>query len=227
MATWPAMNPDWEYKHWGNEEIFGRKWKNQHLIDHYKSMADEAVDSNTFQSARGATFTGEKAVLFAWHILADIVRYEILYEYGGFMPGADSACVRPLTANADWLDSDLYTVNTGHLFADNLAKLDPKDPRYELLKARYDPDNTSPILACTKGNEWMAKIIEELGKVTELGEAVDTTGNVFMGRMLKKYPAENVKIKLYYPEGDRRREHQSECSAHYSGTTKARYHLGR
>ena len=72
MDTWPKMHPDWNYVLWDNDKVFSRKWKNQNVIDAYK--------------AKGK-----------WHGVADVIRYEILYDYGGFMPGADSECIRNIS----------------------------------------------------------------------------------------------------------------------------------
>lgn len=69
LNTWPKMNPGWNYTLWDNEKVFGREWVNQEMMDCY---------------ARGKR----------WEGVADIVRYEILYNHGGFMPGADSECLR-------------------------------------------------------------------------------------------------------------------------------------
>jgi mannosyltransferase OCH1-like enzyme len=222
LATWKEMNPDWEYVFWDNEKVYSRKWKNQHLIDHYTERAKKTV---TFKSARGAIFDGEKAKLFAWHVIADILRYEILHEYGGYMASADSICVKPLTEAAPWLDYDLYTVNTGRIHEERYHALEEDNPNYKLLKSRYHPDNCSPILAASKGNDFLKKVISRLGKIKRLGEAVDTTGNVFMGKMLNKYKPENILINPYYLKDDPRRQ---ECySRHFSGTTTNSYHLGR
>jgi len=225
IKTWKTMNPDWEHIYWDNEKVFGRKWRNQELIDYYKAKAEEVVQTGQFKSARGIMFEGEKAHLFAWHIIADIVRYEILYEYGGYMAGADTICTKSLTENADWLDYELYTVNTGHLYADKYNKLKITDPRYKLLKNRYHPNNASPILASSKKNVFLKQIIGELKRTKKRGEAVDTTGNVFMGKMLTKYKPKGILIKPYYLKDDPRRE---DCySRHFSGTTKCNYAQGR
>lgn len=222
MKTWWRNNPDWKYIRWNNDRVYGRTWRNQHLIDHYTAIAE---NTKTFTSARGAVFTGEKATLFAWHVIADILRYEILHEFGGYMPGADTICVRPLTEAAPWLEHDLYTVNTGHLFAEKLQSLSLDAPNYELLRKRYAPLNASPILASSQGNPWLDMVITELGKKTELAEAVDTTGNVFMGEMLALRSPENALILPYY-----KRDHPSRLnsySRHFSGTTRGSYRRGR
>lgn len=236
MDSWKNMNPEWEYILWDNKKVFSRKWKNQHLIDYAlaqykKGKGAGANGEDIFTSARGAVFTGEKATLFAWHVIADIIRYEILYEYGGYMPGADSRCLKPIDRVNPFADCDLYTLSTGHLFEKHRARIKEKYPngkpkgRDRLLWRRYAPNNASPILASSKHNEFLLHCIEELSKLKKVGEAVDDTGNVFMGRMLKKYPPKNALIKPYILRKSRigRGFH----SIHYAGTTKNTYHLGR
>lgn len=71
MDTWKKHHPDWEYYLWGNTELNSLEFKNRELIDlfyHY------------------GKYDG----------VADLMRYELLYEYGGFMPGADAECLRPI-----------------------------------------------------------------------------------------------------------------------------------
>ena len=237
MRTWPKQNPDWRYERWDNARVFGRTWRNQHLIDEYVRQYEEEIKGkgsdgrDRFMSARGVVYQGEKATAFAWHVIADLLRYEILFEYGGYMPGADSACIAPIPANKFGPDTELYTLNTGHLFREQRRKIRSKYTNGRpqghdlLLWRRYAAENASPPLAAAPGNEFLRHCIEELGKLQphELGEAVDTTGNVFMGRMLKKYPPQNALI----PEYTLRRLRRNNHSIHYAGTTKNRYARGR
>jgi len=224
LNTWKEKNPDWEYIFWDNDKVFSRKWRNQKMIDCYKARAEKR---RNFVSARGFVFTGEKATLFAWHVIADIIRYEILHEEGGYLASADAKCIAPLSEKAPWLEHDLFTVNTGHLFIERLQNLQTNDPHYKLNTQRYAPENASPVLASSKGNEFVEMCIQELGKLeeNEYGEAVDTTGNVFMGKMLKKYPPSNALITPYYRKKDLRRK--GGYSVHFSGTTRSCYQLGR
>lgn len=74
IDTWRVKNPDWEILLWGNEELRSINWKNR---AHIKSMIDRE-----------------------WCGVADMMRWEILHQHGGFAIDADSICVRPLE---DWL----------------------------------------------------------------------------------------------------------------------------
>lgn len=74
IDSWRRLNPDYDVRVWGNEELVGRSWINGR---HMREMA-------------GHELCG----------VADLMRYEILYEHGGIALDADSACIRPL---ADWI----------------------------------------------------------------------------------------------------------------------------
>lgn len=74
IDTWRARNPGWQIRIWGNAELFGRTWRNSR---HMSAMAERELNG-----------------------VADLMRYEILHEEGGFAVDADSVCLRPLE---DWL----------------------------------------------------------------------------------------------------------------------------
>jgi len=75
IASWARMNPGWQVKLWGNEDLASYGWVNAR---HMRTMA-------------------ERGQLCG---VADLMRLEILYNEGGFAVDADSSCRRPL---ADWL----------------------------------------------------------------------------------------------------------------------------
>ena len=66
METWKEKNPTWEYRFWSEENM--PKLRNQAQFDAMNELAGKA----------------------------DILRYELLYDYGGFFIDADSVCVNPL-----------------------------------------------------------------------------------------------------------------------------------
>lgn len=70
IASWREMNPTWEIKIWGNKELLENKWINAEKI---KEMFPRELNG-----------------------VADIMRYEILFNFGGFVVDADSFCVRSL-----------------------------------------------------------------------------------------------------------------------------------
>ena len=70
IATWRRHNPDWELRLWGNEELASYGWVN---AAHMREMAQRELNG-----------------------VADLMRWEILYNEGGFVVDADSICKRPL-----------------------------------------------------------------------------------------------------------------------------------
>lgn len=70
MDTWRAMNPDWEFLVWGNDDLAGQDWFNS---DHMTAMAH-----------------------LEWAGVADMMRWEILHAKGGVIFDADSVALRPL-----------------------------------------------------------------------------------------------------------------------------------
>lgn len=240
MKSWGEKNPDWKYVLWDNKKIFSRKWKNQHLIDECLRKYEKEVKGknddgrDVFISAKGSVFKGDKATAFAWHIIADIVRYEILYEYGGYMPGADSECLKSIEERFED-DPEIYLVNTGHMYKEKYeelcAKLGNKKPRGKdkISFYRWDPHNCAPVAACTKKNKWVGELIKELGKLKpkDVKEAVDTTGNVLMGKMIRKNPPKNARYVYYQKKADGSGSTDQGLSRHHAGTTKGCYHKGR
>lgn len=150
LNTWREKMPDWEYTLWDNEKVFGRKWRNQEILDFYR----------------------ERKI---WHGVADVVRYEILQEQGGFMSGADAVCLHSVEELLQDDAFDIYTVYENEICRKGL---------------------TSPIHASTPNNDFLEKIITELGKkrVGEWIEPWKTTGNLFMKQMIEKYSPPTLKI---------------------------------
>ena len=70
MDTWKNMNPEFEYIRWSEKEIIKRG-----LRIECQNRIDEMIEIN-----------GK----------ADIIRWEILYKYGGVFLDADSICVEPI-----------------------------------------------------------------------------------------------------------------------------------
>ena len=70
MDTWKKLNPDFEYIHWNETEFIKRN-----MTFKCQSKIDEIEEIN-----------GK----------ADILRWEILYKYGGVFLDADSICIEPV-----------------------------------------------------------------------------------------------------------------------------------
>jgi hypothetical protein len=147
MNTWKEHNPDWEYRLWGNDEVFGREWVNQNHVDYYREQKQ-------------------------WHGVADVCTYEILYENGGFMIGADSVCLAPID-ELFYNDFDSYSV-------------------WEQEQIR--PGLISPLHASEQGGIFAAELIAGLQRKETVGEPWKSVGNQYMGEMYRKTRA---KVKIF------------------------------
>lgn len=191
MNTWKQKHPDWNYVIFDNEKLAGTVFQNQHLIDEYY---------------RRGKFNG----------VADLVRYELLYNQGGFCPPADAVCLQ----------------NTDELWCEN------KDICYtvyenEILKPGY----VSPIYACNAGNNFVKIIIDTLHQLSakDLSNKVwMSTGNLFLKDMIEKH---QPFIKIF-PSHYFIPEHFKAKTQRYTGsdkiyadqmwgTTRKRYHEGQ
>lgn len=76
IDSWKLQNPTYEVRVWGNADLMTTRWINAR---HIKDMWSSELCG-----------------------VADLMRYEILYNHGGFAVDADSLCIRPLE---DWLFS--------------------------------------------------------------------------------------------------------------------------
>ncbi|HET7527139.1 MAG TPA: glycosyltransferase, partial [Burkholderiaceae bacterium] len=74
IDTWRRHNPGWELRVWGNADLATYGWVN---APHMRAMSARELNG-----------------------VADLMRWEILYNEGGFVVDADSVCQRPLEA---WL----------------------------------------------------------------------------------------------------------------------------
>ena len=83
IQTWRDKHPEWEFKVWGNSEYDKLLWKSKRQMEIFRASGH-------------------------WEGVADLMRYEILYEHGGVYVDADSMCVRSLD---DWLlDTRMFAV---------------------------------------------------------------------------------------------------------------------
>ena len=93
ITTWHDMNPDYEVKVWGNNEVQSVNWKN------YRQLNDMIIKMD-------------------WAGASDVMRYEILHEHGGIYVDADSYCIKPLE---DWiLDCEAFACWEQEIIRNNL-----------------------------------------------------------------------------------------------------------
>lgn len=173
MKTWQELHPKWSYRIFDNTEFTTRKFYNQHLIDEYYN--------------RGL-FNG----------VSDLIRYEILYEEGGFMPEADSLCLN----------------NVEELFTE------PNEYCYSVFENEIiKPGYVSPVLASNAKNKFLENIIEDLHvlKPCQLKKKVwASTGNQYLKSAIDKF---NPKIKIF-PSHYFIPKHYSNKTPRYSGPDK-------
>lgn len=74
IDTWRKHNLDWNIRVWGNNDLATYGWVNARHMD---TMQHRELNG-----------------------VADLMRWEILYNEGGFVVDADSICLRPLP---EWL----------------------------------------------------------------------------------------------------------------------------
>jgi len=212
MATWKQVNPDWDYVLWDNDRVFATMWKNQKHINHYTRLGK-------------------------WHGVADLVRYEVLHKYGGFMPGADSECLLPID---DLFDNghDLFACRTGGEIRD-WARTDrlPMTKVPKFLSRKSDRIIT-PIYAAQAGNDFVRILIEGLHELEKLGTPWRTTGNVYCTQMLEICNPDIVIWPMHYFIPFHPRTIDSDVpyqyigkdrvyARHFWGTTRKKYHEGR
>lgn len=103
-----------------------------------------------------------------WPGVADICRMEILLEYGGFIPGADSVCLRPI---------DSLFENEMQSFVQAYASYENERVREGLL---------TPILAAQPDSYTVHTAIMALYDTHEVGEPWKTTGNQLITDLARK-----------------------------------------
>ena len=148
INTWRDKHPDWEHILWDNNKVFGRHWRNQKHIDFYRQRQ-------------------------IWHGVADLVRYEVLFEMGGFNPGADSLCFHNIEELLQDPAYDAYSV-------------------YENEKVR--PGLVSPLHGATQGNQFAKILIDTLNRRPKVGKPWKTTGNGLMKELIAKTNYPRLKI---------------------------------
>ncbi len=96
-STWPKHHPDWQFVFWAdNPENFcyGR------VVDSFQSLsrALDAGESPVVVDVRALTFQNQAAIEATnnYGERSDIMRYEILYHFGGLYVDTDFECLRPM-----------------------------------------------------------------------------------------------------------------------------------
>jgi len=186
METWKMKNPSWQYKLWTEKTI--------------KKEFPNGLYNQTQYNRLGSQYHGK----------ADILRYEILYKYGGFYIDADTSATRPL--DDDLLECDLFTCG-----------LNLENKRY-----------ANGFIACKEKSPVMKAMMDEIHEIENINEKACwmMTGPMLFTKIVDRYIKENnlkINIHPYYYfipnhfridngyNGDK-----SYCDHHW-GTTKKLY----
>lgn len=174
MQTWPEKHPDWEYTIYDNDFLAGFAFRLRPLINEYWW--------------RG---------LYAG--VQDMMRYEILYAFGGFMADADAICRHPV--------DELLTRRQAYTVYDR-----PEDDRWR---------GVCPILACEPGNPFVGAVIDRLAQQSPalLRKAEVSTGNRFLMGMIREIDPPETQLKIW-PTHYFVPWQKSDPSAHYDGPDK-------
>ena len=140
IDTWKAKHPDWKFKLWGNKELKEYKWERQDIIDEY-------LKYNNYPA------------------VADVMRYQILKDIGGFVAPADSICLHNLEELLNHKAIGVYEnekVRKG-LISPLMASV----PNHELptalldnMQMKYDPHNKPLRPVWVTGNYYMRDMIK-------------------------------------------------------------------
>lgn len=117
IETWKEKNKHFSIRVWTDEDLENEKWETRDIIDKwYKKEINGA---------------------------ADVMRWEILYKYGGIAIDADSICVKPIE---DWiLEAQAFScweneIERPGLIACGFMGFEKKDPLLEEIMRRMKND---------------------------------------------------------------------------------------
>jgi len=153
METWEKLHPDWNYYLWTESHF----------------LLTPLINKELFES-----FIRAKV----YHGAADVVRYELLAMYGGFVAPADSECLQSIDPLIEMANHNPFVA--GECFA-----------CYENELVR--PGLISPHLACEPGNPLMKELIKRLGEIKrpypkwKTSDPWKVTGNKFLTQVIKEF----------------------------------------
>jgi len=183
MHTWQDKNPSCVYMLWTEENLKDFPFKNKKQIDAMGELNGKC----------------------------DIMRYELLYKYGGIFLDADSECINPLD-DFFFTDSDRWSCYENEQNAPDLI--------------------SSGYHACKVGDEICGLAILELGKLETDGSerAWQICGNKFFASLISKwnniYPTKIYPSWYFIPKHGTGLEYKGTdkiYSKHYWGSTFGLY----
>lgn len=109
--------------------------------------------------------------------VSDLMRYEILHEYGGFFPEADMECKSPV----DELFQEMHDCYTSDMFG---------IPGHRMA-SRWT-GSTLPLLAAVEASVFASQLISEASKIDKFDRPSFVTGNGLMRRSIEKFKPDIV-----------------------------------
>lgn len=146
LDTWKEKNPDWEYRLWTDDNL--------------------PLLENQRQFALMSHYSGK----------ADILRYELLYRYGGFYIDADSECIRPLSES--------------FLHYHFLAFYENKLKRKGLI--------TQAVFACEPFHPIMRMLIDAIAEIDDINIKPPwvVVGPILFTKVIEAYKKEGHKVRI-------------------------------
>jgi mannosyltransferase OCH1-like enzyme len=135
------MHPDWEYRLWTDAEL--PHMRNRHAFD----------------------------ISEAWHQKADILRYEVLWQYGGVYIDADSLALKPLDPLLEGTEM--------------FAGYEGSPERPELI--------ANGVIGCSPGHSAMDQLLNEIDVEGE-ADTWEMVGPLFFTRMIAEH---RMPVRLY------------------------------
>lgn len=125
MADWQLMNPGWKYQLW-----------TQPLPDMYNEQLYDSANAYVRPDA-------------VWQMRSDLLRYEILYRYGGFYCDVDTRPLRPLGDLFDGLTEFAVREDAKHVGNTYLASVPEHDVMLDLLQ--FQPSHALGFMDAAAG----------------------------------------------------------------------------
>ena len=165
IRSWTQHHPQWQYWFWTPDDVrclLRQRYPDfLHLYDKYPTMLQRA----------------------------DVMRYFVLYTFGGVYADLDMQCLKPI---------DPLLFNRSCVFSE-----EPYEHVYILNRRVGDANVMNGIMACRPGHpffkELMAKLKLPQTKNTNIRDAVATTGPFFVDSVLKQYQGN---LSMYRPRKD-------------------------
>lgn len=145
--TWRDLHPDWDYHYWTDETVEALfPLDNQALYDRAERIVPRHV----------------------WQFRSDLLRYEILWRWGGMYVDADFECLHPLDDLIDGLDGWAVWSSQDRWIANGLLGVTPSHPfigrLIDRLPARVRQQGRNSRPARISGPQYLTKLWRAHGR---------------------------------------------------------------